>query len=130
MTGSPTTFTSQLEILDHFARVQSRDIAEVVSLKEQLEAEKAPLDTLIVDLTKQEAELAAKTKEIDTKVDELQALRIKVYGSGGGGSLAPAPCPYEYPGGKRSTVSSTRARRSASRTSGPPQVRTPSTAPA
>ncbi|MFI5840978.1 NlpC/P60 family protein [Catenuloplanes sp. NPDC051500] len=104
MTGSPTTFTDQLEMLDHFARVQSRDIAQVVALKEQLESEKAPLDALIVDLTKQEAELAAKTTEINAKVDELQDLRIQVYGNGGGGSLAPAPCPYEYPGGKRSTV--------------------------
>ncbi|MDQ0367827.1 C40 family peptidase [Catenuloplanes indicus] len=104
VTGSPTTLTNQLELLDHFARTQGREIAEVVALKEQLEAEKAPLDALVADLTKQEAELAKKTKEINSKVDELQKLRLQIYGNGGGGELAPAPCPYEYPGGKRGVV--------------------------
>jgi peptidoglycan DL-endopeptidase CwlO len=98
-TGSPTMLADQLTVLDQFARRQQADVQAVVDLKEQYAAQKAPLDTLVAQLTKTEADLATKKTQIDAEIDKLQKLRIKVYGSGGGGPLRPAPCPGAYPGG-------------------------------
>jgi len=103
-TGSPTTLVGQLSVLDHFARRQQRDVQAVVDLKDKYAAQKRPLDRLVAQLDKTEAELAAKKKEIDTEIDRLQKLRIKAYGNGAGGSLRPAPCPATYPGGAAGTA--------------------------
>jgi cell wall-associated NlpC family hydrolase len=103
-TGTPTTFTDQLGVLDHFAREQRSDIQTAMDLKDKLVAEKGPLDTVVAQLTRTEAELGAKKKEIDTEIARLQTLRLKVYGSGGGGEFRPAPCPATYPGGDAGTV--------------------------
>jgi cell wall-associated NlpC family hydrolase len=98
-TGSPTMLADQLTVLEQFARRQAADVQAVVDLKEKYAAQKAPLDKLVAQLTKTEADLATKKTQIDAEIDKLQKLRIKVYGSGGGGSLRPAPCPAAYPGG-------------------------------
>lgn len=102
--GSPTTFVNQLEMLDQFARRQQQDVRAVIELKRQLSAKKAPLDALVVQLTRTEAELAAKKKQINAEIERLQKLRLKVYGSGGAGPLRPAPCPATYPGGGAGTA--------------------------
>ncbi|MDG4762951.1 NlpC/P60 family protein [Solwaraspora sp. WMMD406] len=98
--GTPTALADQLELLDQFARRQARDVQAVVDLKEEYAAQKEPLDALVVELTRTEAQLAAKAKEIDAEVDRLQDLRLEAYGSTTTlGSLRPAPCPASYPGG-------------------------------
>jgi cell wall-associated NlpC family hydrolase len=100
-TGSPTTLAEQLEVLDQFARRQSRDVQAVVDLKRQYAAQKAPLDALVAQLRGTEADLAAKEKQINAEIKRLQDLRLRAYGTSGGiGSLRPAPCPATYPGGK------------------------------
>ena len=71
----------------------------VADLRDQLAAQKAPLDEMVAQLTRTEAQLAAKKKQINAEIDRLQKLRLKVYGNGGGGPLRPAPCPASYPGG-------------------------------
>jgi peptidoglycan DL-endopeptidase CwlO len=99
-TGSPTTFAYQLEVLDQFARKSQTDIQAVIDLKTRYSAQKAPLDTLVGQLTQTEAELAAKKKQIDAEIDKLEKMRLEAYGTTGGtGDLRPAPCPYTYPGG-------------------------------
>jgi cell wall-associated NlpC family hydrolase len=99
-TGSPNTFAYQLELLDQFARRSQSDIQQVLDLKNRYSAQKAPLDTLVNQLTQTEAELAAKKKQIDADIDRLEKLRLDAYGTTGGtGDLRPAPCPYTYPGG-------------------------------
>ncbi|SDY21286.1 Cell wall-associated hydrolase, NlpC family [Micromonospora pattaloongensis] len=103
--GSPTTFADQLELLDRFARRQASDVRAVVELKDRYTATKAPLDALVTQLTRAEADLARKKAGIDREIKRLQALRLKAYGSGGGiGSLRPAPCPATYPGGAAGTA--------------------------
>ncbi|WFE50930.1 NlpC/P60 family protein [Micromonospora sp. WMMD1155] len=96
---SPSEVVSQLEMLDRFAHNQQRDVREVADLRDELAAQKAPLDEMVAQLTRTEAQLAAKKKQINEEIDRLQKLRLKVYGSGGGGPLRPAPCPGSYPGG-------------------------------
>ncbi|GAB4104944.1 NlpC/P60 family protein [Micromonospora taraxaci] len=96
---SPSEVVSQLEMLDRFAHNQQQDVREVADLRDELAAQKAPLDEMVAQLTRTEAQLAAKKKQINEEIDRLQKLRLKVYGNGGGGSLRPAPCPGSYPGG-------------------------------
>lgn len=102
--GSPTTAVNQLEMLDLFARRQQRDVQAVIDLREKYAAQKAPLDQMVAQLTKAEADLAAKTKQINADIAKLQKLRIRAYGSGAGGPLRPAPCPATYPGGAAGTA--------------------------
>jgi len=98
--SSPTSLAEQLEMLDQFARRQAKEVRAVVDLKERYEAQKRPLDELVAQLIKTEAELAAKAKEIDAEVDRLQELRLQAYGTTTTlGDLRPAPCPSTYPGG-------------------------------
>ncbi|GLZ56649.1 NlpC/P60 family protein [Micromonospora parva] len=101
---SPSEVVGQLEMLDRFAHNQQKDVREVADLRDQLAAQKAPLDEMVAQLTRTEAQLAAKKKQINEEIDRLQKLRLKVYGNGGGGPLRPAPCPGSYPGGAAGTA--------------------------
>jgi cell wall-associated NlpC family hydrolase len=97
---SPDTFINQLELLDQFARRQHSDVQAVLALKQELAAKKRPLDQLVAQMTRTEAELAAKKKQINAEIKRLQQLRLRVYGTTASlGSLRPAPCPSTYPGG-------------------------------
>jgi len=69
----------------------------VSTLKQQYDAQKAPLDKLVSDLAAQDAELAAKKTQIEAQLAQLQTLRTKAYGaSGTTGSYRPWPCPSTY----------------------------------
>ncbi|WP_245730441.1 C40 family peptidase [Micromonospora pallida] len=96
---SPAAVVQQLELLDQFARRQQADIRHVVELRNQLTARKDPLDRLIVQLGQVDRQLDAKRQQIDATIARLQKARLKAYGTGGGTSLRPAPCPAAYPGG-------------------------------
>lgn len=96
---SPSEVVGQLEMLDRFAHDQQQDVRQVSDLRDELARQKAPLDEMVAQLTRTEAQLAAKKKQINDEIDRLQKLRLKVYGNGGGGPLRPAPCPASYPGG-------------------------------
>jgi cell wall-associated NlpC family hydrolase len=107
-TGSPTSLAEQLATLNVLARNESDTVADVIKMKQRYDAEKKPLDELIVQLQTQEAKLAADRKHIDARIKELEALRLAAYGVGGGiGNLRPAPCPAQYdgsPGAKAAQV--------------------------
>ncbi|GAB3853868.1 C40 family peptidase [Micromonospora andamanensis] len=96
---SPSEVVEQLGLLDRYARFQQRDVRQATDLRDELVAAKAGLDRTISQLARTEAELAEKRRQIDAEIDRLQRLRLRAYGSGGGGSLRPAPCPASYPGG-------------------------------
>lgn len=104
--GSARTLTARLELLDRFARRQQVDIAHVVKAKQVYERQKRPLDALVAQLARTEAQLAARKKHIDSELKRLGKLRLAAYGStgGGGGELRPAPCPVSYPGGAAGKV--------------------------
>jgi peptidoglycan DL-endopeptidase CwlO len=95
--GSPGFLADQLSFIDQMARTQARQLSGVSTLKQQYDAQKAPLDKLVSDLAAQDADLAAKKKLIDAQIAQLQALRNKAYGSSGTtGSYRPWPCPSTY----------------------------------
>jgi cell wall-associated NlpC family hydrolase len=103
--GSPTVFADRLALLNEFAKGQQDRIKDVVSLKGRYDAQKAPLDALVKQLARAEADLAAQQKQIDATIKELQALRLKAYGTTGAvGNLRPAACPYQYIGGPGGTA--------------------------
>jgi cell wall-associated NlpC family hydrolase len=103
---SPTALAEHLQVLDQFARRQQEEISNVVKLKQEYDAQKAPLDALISGLAKADAQLAARQKLIESEIKKLEKLRLQAYGTAGGGvgSLRPVPCPTNYPGGAAGKV--------------------------
>jgi cell wall-associated NlpC family hydrolase len=100
VSGSPTGLVDRVAVLDQFAARQQMQLKNVVELRQRYDAQKAPLLALIADLTKTEAQLAAKEKQINAEIERLQDMRLQAYGSTGGtGSLRPVACPVSYPGG-------------------------------
>jgi cell wall-associated NlpC family hydrolase len=94
---SPGDFADRLSYLDVLTLAQQREVSDVVALKAEYDAQKAPIDTLVADLAAQDQELSARKAEIDRRLDELQALRRQTYANTNGtGSYRPWPCPAEY----------------------------------
>ncbi len=95
--GSPGDFADKLSYLDILSLAQQREVRDVVDLKEQYDAQKAPIDTVVAQLAAQDQELAARKQEIDARLGELQELRRQTYAATNGtGSLRPWPCPAVY----------------------------------
>jgi peptidoglycan DL-endopeptidase CwlO len=98
--GSPTDFVNRLALLNEYAKGEHDRIKDVVDLKTRYDSQKAPLDALVTQLSRTEADLAKQQKQIDNSIKDLQRLRLKAYGTTGAtGNYRPAPCPYEYTGG-------------------------------
>jgi cell wall-associated NlpC family hydrolase len=98
ITGSPTDLTAKLTYLDFMARSQRAQVGDVITLRDKYAASKQELDALTTDLATRDADLSTKRTTIQKKIDELQKLRIKAYGSSGGatGALRTGPCPATY----------------------------------
>jgi peptidoglycan DL-endopeptidase CwlO len=83
-TGSPSTLAEQLALLNRVSRHQQAQIEAVSAARDKYAAEKAKLDELIAQQRKQEAELAARKKQIDAEIKRLQAMlpptTVKVQG--------------------------------------------------
>jgi hypothetical protein len=95
--GSPKQFADQLLYLDQIAAVQEGQIDDVWNLKLRYDSAKAPIDALDAVLSKQDADLAAQRKVIDTKIADLNTLRVKAYGSAGFDTrYRPWTCPATY----------------------------------
>jgi peptidoglycan DL-endopeptidase CwlO len=94
---SPAELADQLIFLDGLARDQVHQMRAVFDAKAQYDAQKAPIDEVVAQLAVQDADLAAKRQDIQARLTELQALRIKAYGTTGGtGAYRPWVCPAEY----------------------------------
>lgn len=98
-TGSPTTLVDQLGMLNEMSRAQTENISDVVKLRQKYEAQEAPIDAMVANLTKQQAALDAQKAQLQGQLNQLQQQRLTAYGSGSGtGSLEPVPCPPVYTG--------------------------------
>ena len=96
-TGDPGQFIDQLSVLDQLARDQQRQLSGVTTTMAKYQKQKAPIDGLVTKLAAQDAELAGKKKQIEIRLNQLQTLRTKAYGTTGGtGSYRPWPCPSSY----------------------------------
>ena len=95
--GSPTALADQLSMLDHLARSELNEIRDVITLKQQYESQKKPLDALLNEQAKQEADLAGKEQVINAEIKRLNDLRLKTYGTTlSSGPVRLAACPYDY----------------------------------
>ena len=92
---SSTEMADQLARLEAVARNQRRQVSGVAETRDKYADEKKALDELIAKQAAHEAELAAKKKDIEAKIADLQKLQRQAYGGGGGvgGDLKPADCP-------------------------------------
>jgi cell wall-associated NlpC family hydrolase len=95
--GDPQSLVDRLSMVDALARSQQRQIQGVVDLKAQYDQQREPLDALVTSLAAQDADLAAQKKSIEAQMNQLQALRIKAYGTSGGiGQYRRWTCPATY----------------------------------
>lgn len=96
-TKDPGSFVDQLSYLEGLASAQNTQLADVLSLKELFEAQKAPIDALVEELELQETSLRTQRAEIDARLAQLQELRDKAYvETYGTTSTRPWVCPAEY----------------------------------
>jgi cell wall-associated NlpC family hydrolase len=104
-TGKPSSLIDQLTMLDRMAADERARISTVIAARDKYNVEKGKLDALIVQQAKEDADLAARKKQIDAEIDRLQKLRLTAYGSSSsGGSLRKGPCPANYIGGDAGTA--------------------------
>ncbi|MGC9666925.1 NlpC/P60 family protein [Planosporangium sp. 12N6] len=104
-TNSPTALAEQLTLLDMVARSQRDQISTVAAARDKFAADKTSLDNLIAQQAKQDADLAAKKKQIEEQLSQLQRMRQQAYGSSGStGVLKPTACPVEFTGGPGGTA--------------------------
>jgi peptidoglycan DL-endopeptidase CwlO len=97
--GKVNTFVDQLTTLNELAVQETSAVADAKALKDQYDAQEAPIDQLVTSLTQQQAALAAKRDAINAQIAQLNKLRLAAYGSSAGtGKYRPAPCPAKYDG--------------------------------
>jgi peptidoglycan DL-endopeptidase CwlO len=97
--SDPASFVGQLTMLDQMARHEAAAVSDVAKLVDKYNEQKKPLDAALATLKQQNDTLNAQRSTIETKIKQLDGLRLAVYGSTGGtGSLRPVPCPQVYTG--------------------------------
>jgi cell wall-associated NlpC family hydrolase len=97
VSGSPAGLTEKLLYVNQLARHQEQQISGVAQLRDRYAADKQRLDALTASVAERDADLAAQKKSIQKKIDALQKLRLKAYGtSAGDGALRLGPCPMTY----------------------------------
>jgi peptidoglycan DL-endopeptidase CwlO len=96
----PTVLAERMMSMDQLAHHFNARIEDVLAAKAKLDEAKKPLDALVAELAKLEAEQAQRIKVIEAEIKNLDKMRLAAYGSSGGiGDLRPVPCPTTYPGG-------------------------------
>ncbi|MEO3770931.1 NlpC/P60 family protein [Micromonospora sp. B9E7] len=69
----PDTLTEQLTVLDRLAAQERKEVEGVLAVRAKYDGEKQKLDALIATQTTQQNELAAKKKQIDADIKQLEA---------------------------------------------------------
>jgi peptidoglycan DL-endopeptidase CwlO len=105
LSGSANSLTDKLMYADQLARHQEQEISGVAKLRDKYAADKQTLDALTVSIAARDADLSKQKAGIQSKINDLQKLRIKAYGASGGdnGPFRTGPCPVTYtndPGGR------------------------------
>jgi cell wall-associated NlpC family hydrolase len=98
LSGSPNSLTDKLMYADQLARHQEQEISGVAKLRDKYAADKETLDALTVSIKQRDQDLSEQKAGIQSKINELQKLRIKAYGASGedNGPYQTGPCPVTY----------------------------------
>jgi peptidoglycan DL-endopeptidase CwlO len=104
-----TDFVDQLTTVEHLARDRNAEVATALATLDSYAKARQPVDALRSQLAVQDADLAARRAGIQSRLDQLQKLRLAASVSTGppSGPLRPAPCPAEYYGDKGSRAAVT-----------------------
>ena len=86
VSAKPDTLTEQLTFLDRLAAQEHKEVEGVLAVRAKYDGEKQKLDALIATQTKQQNELAAKKKQIDAEIKQLEASMPKT-------TVVTAACP-------------------------------------
>ncbi len=98
--GTPQVMNDRLAMLEYVARQNREKVAEAVELRDSLIAQRGRVESLIARQRRMDADLAAKKKLIQSEIERLEALRLRVYGPvSSNGSLRIGPCPAVSAGG-------------------------------
>ncbi|GAA4568186.1 C40 family peptidase [Micromonospora coerulea] len=73
VSAKPGTLAEQLTVLNRLAAQERKQVAGVLAIRDRYNREKQKLDALIATQVKQEAEMAAKKKQIDAEIKRLTA---------------------------------------------------------
>lgn len=99
ISGKVNTFVDQMSMLNEMASSEMAAVSDAKKLKDQYDAQKAPIDQLVASLSTQQASLASQRDSINAQIKNLNKLRLTAYGTTGGtGTYRPAPCPSSYDG--------------------------------
>jgi cell wall-associated NlpC family hydrolase len=94
-----TDLLNLLGTVEQMAINRQAQLAATTKLVDQYKAQKKPIDALIASLAQQRAALAATKNKINAQITQLDALRIKLWGSTQEpGSTRPVACPQKYNG--------------------------------
>ena len=97
--STPDEFLSQLSYLDAIARHEAATVADVAAVRDKYDEQKKPLDAALATLQQQDNQLKAQKQEIESRLKQLDQMRLATYGSNGGtGNLRPVACPQSYDG--------------------------------
>lgn len=110
LTGSPTTLTDQLAMLNAVAHNKRTEISGMVAVRDKYAADKKAVDDLIAQQRRQDADLGAQKAKIEGQIADLEKLRQQAAPAtatapaGGGTALKPGACPVESTGGAGDTA--------------------------
>jgi cell wall-associated NlpC family hydrolase len=97
--GQDSRVLDLLGTLEQMAANRQAQLASTANLVARYQAQKAPIDQLIASLAQQRAQLAATKNTINAQIAQLDALRIKRWGSTvEPGATRPVACPQRYYG--------------------------------
>jgi cell wall-associated NlpC family hydrolase len=98
LSGSPTSLTEKLSLLELLASNRQESISDVVKLRDKYAADKEKVDALTSEISTRDTDLKQKKSAIEKEITSLQKLRIKAYGAAGAsdGPYKTGPCPVEY----------------------------------
>ncbi|NYT93726.1 NlpC/P60 family protein [Salinispora sp. H7-4] len=72
VSDDPNEISEELALLNRVALMENRQLEEVLTIRKKYEDQKNSLDELIAEQDKQESELAARKKQIDTEITRLK----------------------------------------------------------
>ncbi|GIF07843.1 C40 family peptidase [Actinoplanes siamensis] len=98
LSGSPSSLTEKLSLLEQLASSRQESISGVVKLRDKYAADKEKVDALATEISTRDADLKQKKSAIEKEINSLQKERIKAYGAAGAsdGPYKTGPCPVDY----------------------------------
>ncbi len=96
LSGSPTSLTEKLSLLEQLASNRQESVSDVVKLRDKYAADKAKVDALATEIATRDTDLKTKRTAIEKKINSLQKLRQTSYDGSDDGPYKTGLCPAEY----------------------------------